>query len=163
MSGVVAGLLASVKAGSAPAPTNILTNGSFTTNLNGWETASNLSRDTVTFRSAPASGYTFTTEEYFADVAYSQASGLTSGQSYSLSAWIRNPNTAQSFNIFLRLGTNSYFETTATLGVSTAWQQIKIENKSSNGSAILFSFTPTVGAEYNVDDVSLVLGSTALP
>jgi hypothetical protein len=162
MSGVVAGLIASVKAGSAPAPTNILTNGAFTSGTLNWS-GGNLSADAVIYRSAPFSGNTFDSDDYDADATYDQATGLTAGQSYSFSAWIRNPNNAQTFGIYLKLGTTTHITTSPTLPISTGWQQIKFENLLANGSAIQIAISanayPTI---FNIDDVSLVLGSTAL-
>jgi len=162
VSGVVAGLLASVKASALPAPTNILTNGSFTLGTTNW-TGENLGADAVVFRSAPFSGNTFDSDDYEAYAQYDQATGLTSGQRYSFSAWIRNASTSQSFTISLKLGTNEYFSTTPTLSVLDTWQQIKFENQLANGTAIQLSVSGNAfPASFNIDDVSLVLGSTAL-
>jgi hypothetical protein len=162
MSGAVQGLIGSLKSASGVTPTNIITNGSFTVNLNNWVTESNLSRNTVNFRSAPASGFTYTTDEYFAEVTYIQSSGLTAGQAYSFSAWIRNPDTSQVFYIYLQLGSNVYTTSTATLGISTGWQQIKFENKLANGAGMFFNVQGEGGSFY-IDDVSLIAGPTALP
>ena len=162
MSGAVAGLIASVKAGSAPAPTNLVANPSFTTNINGWEGSGNISRDTVIFRSAPASLNTFFDGENIPYAQYGQASALTVGQRYSLSFWIRNTEASKTFTV--QFGAS---QTTRVIPASSSWQNVKFENvlATSSGMGIIIYTTdgsyPYLGS-FNIDDVSVVLGATAL-
>jgi hypothetical protein len=164
MSGVVAGLIASVKAGSAPAPTNLITNGAFTVNDVGWTNYGNGQRDTSVFRSSPASWYTYLSDDYSPKAEYVQNNVLTVGSRYSLSCWVRNPNAAQSITVTMILGTNYVNTNTATLAASTAWQYVKFENQiclgNTNLTISIDSFS--VGSDFYLDDVSLVLGATAL-
>jgi hypothetical protein len=163
MSGVVAGLIASVKAGSAPAPTNIITNGSFTVNANGWDLSENGFRDTSIFRSSPASFGNYGSEDYASNSSYTQNNSLTVGERYSLAFWVRNTG-SQEFRITLRLGTGYYGTDSATLQASTSWQYVKFENQLCTGNTNLyFSTYGSNGFSYNIDDVSLVLGPTAAP
>ena len=162
MSGVIAGLIASVKsAGSAPAPTNIITNGAFTVNSTGWYSVNGY-RDTSVFRSSPASFATYSTDEDSADAEYTQSSALTVGSSYSLAFWVRTGT--QAFQVTLQLGTTSYSYTSPTLSSSSSWQYVKLENKLCVGNTNLrFYVYGGNSIAYNLDDVSLVLGATALP
>ena len=145
---------------SAPAPTNIITNGSLTVNSNGWYSINGY-RDTSVFRSSPASFGTYATEEDVADAEYTQSGALTVGSSYSLAFWVRTGT--QAFQVTLQLGTASY-STSTTLSSSSSWQYVKFENKLCVGNTNLrFYVYGANGIAYNLDDVSLVLGPTALP
>ena len=160
MSGAVAGLIGSLKAGSAPAPTNIVTNPSLTTALTGWEGAGNSSRDTVIFRSAPASLNTYYDGDNIPYAQYGQASAFTVGQRYSLSFWIRN-QAARTFTIDFA----SSSTTTATIPSSSSWQYLKFENVLATSTFMFITIYSPGGnlTDFNIDDVSVVLGATALP
>lgn len=162
MSGVVAGLIGSVKAGSAPAPTNIITNPSFTTDITGWGSYGNSSRDTTNFKSTPASLVTFYDPEndIFPVAIYFLASALTIGQRYSLSFWVLN-GVARTFRIEFAGG----FTTTATVPASGSWQYLKFENVLASTTNLLIQIYGATNGQidFNIDDVSLVLGATALP
>jgi hypothetical protein len=162
VSGVVAGLIGSVKSGAAPAPENLVTNPSFTVNTADWSgnfPDAQISRNTTTFRSAPAALYY---EGFDGDpfCGYSKANLLSIGSAYSLSLYIRTSNT-QSFNIGLNAGTSSQTLTTPTQSSGTAWVNYKIENVTCAGNTTL-SININSNAPAFVDDVSVVLGSTAL-
>ena len=160
MSGAVAGLIGSVKSGSAPAPTNVITNGAFTVNSNGWYSINGY-RDTSVFRSSPASFATYGTDEDLADAEYTQSGALTVGSSYSLAFWVRTGT--QAFNVTLQLGSATYGLTTPTLSSSSSWQYVKLENKLCVGNTNLrFYVYGGNGIAYNLDDVSVVQGATAL-
>jgi hypothetical protein len=164
MSGVIAGLIASVKAGSEPAPTNIITNGSFTVNTNGWTDLGTQVRETAVYRSAPASYGTGFSEDNGAIAEYTQAGALTVGSRYSLSLWIRNSVGAQPFGISMTLGTSTTFFNSASYPQSTSWQYIKFENQLCVGNSnFSFYIYGSNGNSFEIDDVSLVLGATALP
>jgi hypothetical protein len=161
MSGVVAGLIGSVKAGSTPAPTNLVTNPSFSVNLNGWINSTNPVRDTSVFRSSPASLNTSFDGENSPYAYYIQDTSLTIGQRYSLSFWLRNADLSRTYQIDF-LGSST---TTSLLGTSTDWQYFKFENVLATSTQIVLAIYPTdifIG-EFNLDDVSVVLGATALP
>jgi hypothetical protein len=161
MSGVVAGLIASVK--SAPsAPINLVTNPSFTVNTVDWYDdypASEIIRDTSTFRSAPASLY-YNEFEGTPRCFYFKNNLLTIGSAYSLSLWIRTFNT-QSFNIVLQAGSNFQTLTTPTQTSAQGWVNYKIENVTCAGNSNLFIIINSNAFAY-LDDVSVVLGPTAL-
>lgn len=160
MSGAIAGLLASLSAGSAPAPTNLVTNPSFTVNTVDWYSDSgSVSRDTVTFRSAPAS-LNAELGEGDPNPYYFKSGLLTIGQVYSLSIWIRTFNT-QSFNITLNAGTSSGNLITASQSGTAPWTNYKIENVTCTGNGTLQIYIGCLYAVY-IDDVSVVLGPTAL-
>lgn len=163
MSGVVAGLIASVKAGSAPTPTNLVANPSFTTNINGWDGLGNSLRDTSVFRSAPASLNTFFDGDNIPYASYDQASALVPGQRYSLSFWIQNVEASKTFTV-------RFAETQITtfIPASSSWQYVKLENVLTNVSFMSINIYTTDGSypylgSFNIDDVSVVLGPTALP
>jgi hypothetical protein len=161
MTGILAGLIASVKAGSAPAPTNIVLNPSFTTNITGWEGGGNTLRDTVNYRSAPASLNTYYDGDNIPYATYGLASALTVGQRYSLSFWIRNESVARTFRIEFA-GSST---TTATIPASSSWQYLKFENVLATSTYMFITIYSPAGniTEFNIDDVSVVLGATALP
>jgi len=162
VSGVVAGLIGSVKAGSAPAPTNLVHNPSFTVNASGWFGSYGAFRDTTRFRSAPA-GFTLPYDpEDIGYINYLQ-NVLTVGQRYSLSFWVRNPDVAQSFNYRLYCGTNFVQANSGVLSASPDWQYLKLENVLCTGNnGLNIDIYPTQGL-ITIDDVSVVLGATALP
>jgi hypothetical protein len=163
MSGAVAGLIGSLKAAAVAAPTNIITNPSFTVNLNGWTSYGTEARETAVFRSAPACYSTGFSEDFGAIAEYTQAGALTVGSSYSLSLWIRNAVGAQTFNIQMTLGTSTTFFSSASYSQSTSWQYIKFENQLCAGNSnFSFNIYGGNGNGFEIDDVSLVLGATAL-
>jgi hypothetical protein len=170
MSGVFAGLVASVKAGSIPEPTNLVANPSFTINGTGWiEAVGNSIRDTSVFKSSPASLNTFFDGDNNPYAYYVSTSALTVGQMYSLSLWINNPigSPTRRFDVGLNCGTNGKIVKTASISPSTTWVYVKVENVLCTGSGT-FSVFVTDGegtypaAGFNIDDVSVVLGATAL-
>ena len=162
MTGILAGLIASVKAGSAPAPTNIVLNPSFTTNITGWTAYGNSSRDTTNFKSTPASLNTFYDAEndIFPSAIYILNSALTIGQRYSLSFWVLN-SIARPFVIEFA-GSST---TTASVPASGSWQYLKFENVLASSTTLIISIYGSTNGqtEFNIDDVSVVLGATALP
>jgi len=161
VSGVVAGLIGSVKSGAAPAPTNLVLNPSFTTDLTGWNANPETYRVTNVFRSAPASLFQSSSEFYSAQTSYLRAGILTVGQVYSLSLWIR---TSYDSDFFIQLfcGANSAV-ITPNIALTGTFVNYKIENVlcTSNGNLTVGvgNFTDT---GFWLDDVSVVLGATAL-
>lgn len=160
MSGVVAGLIGSVKAGAAP--TNLVHNPSFTVNASGWFGSYGASRDTSIFRSAPAGFSLYYNPEDIGYINYAQ-NVLTVGQRYSLSFWVRNPDVSQSFNYTMYCGTNSVTANSGVLLASPDWQYLKLENVlCTANNALNIDMFPMLGL-ITIDDVSVVLGATALP
>jgi len=159
MTGVIAGLIGSIKTAVAAA-TNLVTNPSFSVNTTDWYSDTGIiTRDTVTFRSAPAS---LVAEPGDGDPNpyYFKSSLLTIGQVYSLSIWIRTFNT-QSFNITLNAGTTAGNLITASQSSAAPWTNYKIENITCTGNGTLQIFV-YAGSSFYIDDVSVVLGPTAL-
>jgi hypothetical protein len=164
VSGVVAGLIGSVKAASGGGlPVNIVTNPSFTVNLSGWESFGNSSRDTANFKSTPASLFTFYDAEndIFPYAIYQQSLALMIGQRYSLSFWIKNEFIARTFRIDFA-GSST---TTATVPALSSWQYLKFENVLASSTTLNIGIYGSTNGqvEFNIDDVSVVLGATALP
>jgi hypothetical protein len=166
MSGVVAGLIASVKSGSAPAPENLVLNPSFTTNIAGWEGAGNSARTLLFFRSAPASLENFFDGDNNPAAVYSRSSALTTGQAYSFSAWILNPVSSRTLRIGLTLG-GTFYTQNVSVPASASWQYIKLENKTCGAGSLLIvevvPFSVPYETTFYIDDVSVVLGATATP
>ena len=163
MTGIVAGLIGSLKVTSSGVLTNLITNGSLTVDATGW-TANGLNfRDASVFNSSPASYNTGYGDEDGAIAEYVQNGIVSAGNSYSMSLWIRNNNAVQSLTLVLQLGTGSYLLNTATYPISTTWQKIVFENKLclTNSNFSFYIYGNGTGA-FNIDDVSLVLGPTAL-
>jgi len=165
MSGVVAGLIASVKSGSAPAPENLVLNPSFTTNIAGWEGAGNSARTTLFFNSAPASLENFFDGDNTPAAVYSRSSALTTGQAYSFSAWVLNPVATRTFRIGLTLG-GTFYTQNVSVPASVSWQYIKLENKVCGSGSLLIveviPFSSPFEDTFYIDDVSVILGATAL-
>ena len=163
MSGAVAGLIASVKSGSAPEPTNLVLNPSFTTNIVGWTDGyGNAERNTSFFRSAPASLYSYFDGDNLPLATYNRSSAVSLSEAYSFSAWILNSAT-RNFRIELTLGGIYYF-TDVSVPASASWQYIKLENKVAGATGnLVVSVLPFIEDSFYIDDVSLVLGATALP
>jgi len=162
VSGVVAGLIGSVKSGAAPAPTNLVTNPSFTVNTVDWYDdfpEAQIIRSTSTFRSAPAS-LTYSGFDGSPRCYYFKTNLLTIGSAYSLSLWIRTFNT-QSINIVLNAGSNFQTLTTPTQSSTADWTNYKIQNVTCAGNTTLSIIINSAFSAY-VDDVSVVLGATAL-
>ena len=160
MSGVVAGLIGSVKSASS-APINLVVNPSFTLNsITGWEGIdyAPVFRYTEDFRTAPAC-LIYDQGDGNANAMYDRASVLTIGQPYSLSLWIKTVNT-QSFTITFDAGLNRQVFTTPTQSGTATWTNYKIENITCTGATNLKII---VESAYNarIDDVSVVLGATA--
>lgn len=158
MSGVVAGLIGSVKSAAAT-PTNLVLNPSFTDDSTAGWSGEVFSRVTDFFRTAPAS-LVYSGNDYNPQVIYSRNSVLTVGVAYSLSIWIRTFNT-QSFLIQLSVGSGGASFQTATQSQAAGWVNYKIENyvcQSNTNLAI------SVLSDYSayIDDVSVVQGATAL-
>jgi hypothetical protein len=160
MSGVVAGLIASIKTATAPSG-NLVLNPSFDTDVSPWQYT--ITRDVVTYRSAPASGKViYDVGAELAITQYTRNSSLTIGQNYSASIWVRNNLGAQSFT--LALGCGSTFKyTTVSLPVSTSWVNIKVENTVCTANTNLNLQIYGDFYDYNIDDVSVVTGATAIP
>jgi len=153
---------------SGSAPTNIVTNPSFTTDIVGWDSViGNNSRDTSKFHSAPASLNTYFDGEDNPYANYYQNNALTIGQRYSLSLWINNPVIAPTRPLTITFSAGSNTVTSSpTFTPSASWVYVKIENVLCTGSATLsinvtdISNYPAV--EFNIDDVAVVLGPTAI-
>jgi len=155
VSGVVAGLIGSVKS-AASAPVNLVTNPSFTTNTNDWY--GNVSRNTTVFRSSPASLLS-EADDFDPSAQYNKSNLLTVGQPYSLSLWLRTLNT-QSFTIHLDAGATRQTLTTAEQSSAADWTNYKIENVTCTTNRTLSIFVNCLYSVY-IDDVSVVLGATA--
>lgn len=160
MSGVVAGLIGSVKA--APSgPVNLVLNPSFTDNSTaGWSGSGDVyrARQTALFRTAPA-GLQFFGIEDLPNVSYSRGGVLTVGQSYSLSLYIYALGT-QSYTINFTVGSTLATLTTPSKTPNT-WHNFKIENVTCVGYS---DFSIQINCDYDtfVDDVSVVQGATAI-
>jgi hypothetical protein len=155
VSGVVAGLIGSVKSGAA-SPTNLITNPSFTTDLSDWGTNPETSRVTDVFKSAPASLYQTYSDFYTATTGFVKYDYLTVGQVYSLSIWIKGAP----LRVALRCGVNEVEISPPTTAVFTNY---KIENVlcTANG-LLLVDVGSGADTSFWIDDVSVVLGATAL-
>lgn len=163
MTGVIAGLIGSVITITGGTPTNLISNGSFTVNTTGWINAGTQVRDTSVFRSTPASYSTGFSENFGAIAEYAQTGILTVGSRYSISLWIYNPLGAQSFNISMTLGNSTTYFSSASYPALASWQYIKFENQLCSGNSnFSFYIYGGNGISFNIDDVSLVLGPTAL-
>jgi len=155
MSGVFAGLIGSVKA-AAVVPTNLVLNGSATTtSTTNWTAAS---RNTSIFKTTPASwmSVNYPSTETQA-VEYFNANMLTVGTRYSLSFWARAIYPGFPITVTFYTGSGS----TITINPSTtAFEYFKIENQlctATNGGIFIDSL-----ADFYIDDVAIVAGSTAL-
>jgi len=161
VSGVVAGLIASVK--SAPsAPINLIVNPSFTNSplLNwGSNESAPFSRITSGFRTTPAC-LTYGQGDGDANAFYFKSNVLTVGSSYSMSLWIANSPNSQSFTINFQAGANSQTLTTAVIAPNAGYTQYKIENVLCTTNANIFVGVTSPYDAY-IDDVSVVLGATA--
>ena len=159
MSGVVAGLIGSVKAAAAT-PTNLVTNPSFTVNTVDWYSDdSTLTRDTTIFRSAPAS-LAYSGNDASPATYYYKTNLLTIGQSYSLSIWVRSIYDQGFFNITLQTGTG-FTTLSTTVSASSSFTNYKIENVLCTGNTNLQVFIASESPAY-IDDISVVQGATAL-
>jgi hypothetical protein len=160
MSGAVAGLIASVQTFTAPSG-NLVLNPSFDIDVSPWQYS--ITRDIVTYRSAPASGkVVYDASSELAITQYTRNGSLTIGQNYSASVWVRNNLNSQSFTLALGCGTTFKY-TTVTLPVSTSWVNIKVENTVCTTNTNLNLQIYGDFYDYNIDDVSLVTGATAIP
>ena len=163
MSGVVAGLIASVK--SAPSgPVNLVENPSFTdVSLENWDSNyyGTFLRVTYDFRTAPACLF-YDQGDGPANAYYLKSNVLTIGSRYSMSLWIKNAANPQSFTINFQAGANNQTLTTAEIAAYAAYTQYKIENVlcTTNGTLLVAVSSPYYAF---IDDVSVVLGATALP
>jgi len=158
MSGVVAGLIASVKSGAA-AVVNLVTNGSFTINdITGW-TGDSVSRITSAgyYRTTPA-GLVVDNPDTDANANYTKANALTIGQAYSLSFWVGGPN-SQTNAVTFYAGTASKFA--AVDMPSSGWTYYKIENVVCTGNTTL-SIQFNAPYAWTIDDISVVAGATAV-
>jgi hypothetical protein len=157
MSGVFAGLVASVKA-AAVVPTNLVLNPSATTtSTTNWY---NGSRYTSIFKTTPASWLsTYYDSSETQVVEYFDANMLTVGTAYSLSFWARREFTANNVTVRFYSGGNTEVEVIAPS--TSTFQYFKIEN-------ILCTSTPSGGffidspSGFFIDDVAIVAGATAL-
>jgi hypothetical protein len=159
MSGVVAGLIASIKTAAAPSG-NLVLNPSFDTDVSPW--GYSITRDVVTYRSAPASGKVIYNAVYENPITeYIRNSSLTIGQNYSATIWVRNNLSAQYFYMFLFCG-NASKSTTVFLPASSSWVSIKVENVTCATNTNLTLQIYADFYDYNIDDVSVITGATAL-
>lgn len=144
---------------SASTPVNLVLNPAFTTNITGWDSLGNSQRDTTVYRSAPASLNTYFDGENIPYALYSRSAILTAGQRYSVSIWLRT-TTSNTFQITFSGGISSPIAVTG----STSWQNLKFENvlvSSTNLNLSIYS-SLTLSDTFNIDDVSVVSGATAL-
>jgi hypothetical protein len=159
MVGCAQGLIGSIKTASAP-PSDLVLNGSFTVDVSGW--SGDVSGDTAVFRSSPAS--MFVSYLYGEDApltGYSRTAVLTIGQAYSLSLWLKNGNSVGSLTVVLQCGTATK-QTVLSYTASGPWVNIKVENVVCAGNTNMTISIASNGEVFNVDDVSVVLGATAL-
>ena len=160
MSGAVAGLIASVKTSTAPSG-NLVLNPSFDTDISPWQYS--ITRDIVTYRSAPASGKViYDVGAELAITQYTSNGSLTIGQNYSASVWVRNNLGAQDFTLQLICGAVGK-STTVSLPISSSWVNIKVENVTCATNTNLNLLIYGDFYDYNIDDVSVVTGATAIP
>ena len=159
MSGVVAGLIGSVK--SAPSgPVNLVSNPSFTTNTNGWSIGGLGDRTTSVFKSAPASLRAQGISD-FIPASASTSLVLTIGQVYSASFWIYGSGNTVNCNFTCGTTTSSLAQIVPLTG---NFINYKIENVLCTGNTFgELSFTDsTEDPVFYLDNVSVVLGATAL-
>jgi len=142
-------------------PTNLVTNGSFTTtNLSEFYRADmgyGSARDTSYYRTAPASLICTSYIEDDPTFAWYKATGIA-GQKYSFSGWV---SSAEAFGAIMQITTGST-TTNFTLNYSGGgWQYWKFENLTFTGTGglgISFAATPA----FYVDDVWVVNSATAV-
>jgi hypothetical protein len=155
MSGVIAGLIGSVKA--AATVTNIVNNGSATSSsdLANWY---GTSRDTNVYKTSPASWLNGLDGDDNPIVEFYNTNLLTVGTSYSLSFWVK-PAGAMTLNIVFYCGTNFGTNTvTPTIGI---WNYYKIENIQCLVNKTIDVML--VGSNnFNIDDMWVVSGATAV-
>jgi len=158
MSGIVAGLIASMKSGSS-GPTNIFINGSATTTTPvGWLGLAYF-RNTTYFKTSPAS-WQMNDVGNGPELTYFQTTGLTIGSQYSISWWSRNdPANGSDAVTFVPLslsggtgtfsytpsGTFTYYKVGGMIATATS---IYVQWYASSYSAL-------------IDDIWLVAGATA--
>jgi hypothetical protein len=160
MSGVVAGLIGSVKAAAA-AVVNLVTNGSFTTtDLTNWS-GTNIYRYTSFFRTTPACLGSDSLGESDPYLSYFQTNALTVGSRYSLSLWIQSRANPEAFTITFNCGTTTSTVTTASLGPANTYYYYKIENVLCAGNGTLEISIPST-TSIEIDDVWVVAGATAV-
>jgi hypothetical protein len=160
MAGIVQGLISSIKTASAPAGDLVL-NGSFTVNVNGWYNEYDVSRSTAVYNSSPASmfvSYLFGEDAPF--TSYSRTGVLTIGQAYSLSLWLKNANSFGSLTVVLQCGTASK-QTVLSHTASGPWVNIKVENVVCAGNTNMTISIASDAEVFYVDDVVAVAGTTA--
>jgi hypothetical protein len=146
-------------------PVNLVSNPSFTsTDLTGWESSLNKSRDIVDFKTAPAS---LKSSLYYDDapfLKYQKSSILTPGQRYSLSFWFKGGYPYEPIEYYLTAIFGGTYAFSSPLLAPNIWHNIKVENILCGPTT---SFEFQIGAstsdwDLRIDDVSVVLGPTAL-
>jgi hypothetical protein len=162
MSGVVAGLIGSVKAAAAGV-VNLVTNGSFTTtDLTNWGyIGTGTERTTSVYKTSPASLAADSFGENDPTVSFYKTNTLTVGSTYSLSFWLRTPTNLNSFTYSFDCGTTNVTTTTPLISPSTSWLYYKVENVVCAGNGTL-SFMIYSGTNFQIDDVYVVAGATAV-
>jgi len=165
MTGVVAGLIASVKkiAGGA---VNLVVNGSVDTAVTSppWVVGSGVpTRNTSIYHSSPASGINGSDVDGNSSVYYSANSVLTIGKYYSISFWVFFPTASPTFG-----DVNLYYATGFNTGGSgytitpNVWTYIKIENQLCTSATVLaFQFYDISSHTFYIDDIWVVEGATA--
>jgi hypothetical protein len=157
MSGVFAGLIASVRA-AAVVPTNLVLNPSATTTSTTNWTAGE--RFTSIFKTTPASWLsTYYDSSETNAVEYFNASWLTVGTAYSLSFWARNDIAGNNVLVRFYSGTNS--EVISITPSASTFQYFKIENILCTGTPSGGFFIDSPGFFF-IDDVAIVAGATAI-
>jgi hypothetical protein len=157
MTGVLAGVIGSVKK-AASGPTNIMVNGSATSATNPFFGGSGF-RNTTYFKTTPAS-WQMNDVGNGPELTYFAATGLTIGQTYSMSWWSRNdPVNGSEAVTFSPLSFSGGTGTTSYTPGAT-FTYYKLENMTATSVGVYFQFT---GSNFNslFDDIWIVAGATA--
>jgi hypothetical protein len=156
MTGVLAGVIGSVKK-AATGPTNLFINGSATTATPNSFLAS--FRNTTTFKTTPAA-WQMNDVGNGPELTYFAATGLTIGQTYSISWWCRSDplNGADSVN-FSPLSFSGGTGTTS-FTPTTTFTYYKLENLTATSVSVYFQWWSN-NFSHVFDDIWLVAGATA--
>jgi len=159
MSGVVAGVIGSVKA-VATGPTNIVVNGSATTATPVKWLGLAYSRNTTYYKTTPAS-WQMNDVGNGPELTYFAATSLTIGQQYSMSWWSRNDPlnsaTTTTFSPLSFTGGTGTFSYTPT----TTFTYYKVEGMTANATSVYFQWYSSGNDSTIIDDIWLIAGATA--
>ena len=163
MSGLFAGLVASVK--SAPALVNIFPLPAFE-DTERYSTPTNWAdcfvdeyypANTGTKYLQNVSGYDSENfEYYYNNPSFSKANVLTIGLKYSLSLWVRVDTYGNVITVNF-LGNPPVSTSSPNVG----WQKVVVQNKTATSTTFSFSVSSS-NATFQLDDFALVQGATAL-